>query len=105
MDAHDRRLSIWRSLCCHRFATAAQLAAEYGVSVRTIYNDMQHLSLSRPIETVRGRYHACIRLPDWYRPDPHACTPAQLALLLRLKSTLTGDDLIIMTSIIDQFSG
>lgn len=105
MDAHDRRLSIWHSLCCHRFATVAQLAAEHGVSVRTIYNDIQRLSLSHPIETVRGRHYAGIRLPDWYRPNPHAYTPVQLALLLRLKSTLTGDDLSIMSGIIDQFSG
>ena len=105
MDAHDRRLSIWHSLCRFRHATVAQLAATHGVSVRTIYYDMQRLSLSHPIETVRGRHHAGIRLPDWYRPNPHACTPIQLALLLRLKSTLTGDDLIIMSGIIDQFSG
>lgn len=105
MDAHDRRLSIWHSLCCHRFATVAQLAAAHGVSVRTIYYDVQRLSLSHPIETVRGRYYAGIRLPDWYRPNPHAYTPVQLALLLRLKFTLTGDDLSIMSGIIDQFSG
>lgn len=103
MDAHERRLSIWRSLCCHHFETVAHLAAKYKVSVRTIYYDVQFLSLSYPIETVRGRYYGGIKLPDWYKPNLHILTPAQLELLLKLKANLTGNDLAIMTSIIEQF--
>ena len=34
----------------------ANLATEFGVSVRTIKNDIDILSLSYPIETIRGRY-------------------------------------------------
>lgn len=104
MEPQERRMAIWRSLCCHRSTTVAHLATEYGVSVRTIYYDIQQLSLAYPIETVRGRYTACIRIPDWYSPKPNVYTPAQLKLLTRLKATLTGNDLVIMDSIIRQFA-
>lgn len=104
MEAHERRIAIWRSLCCHRYATVAHLAAKYHVSVRTIYYDVQILSLSYPIETVRGRYHGGVKIPDWYKPDPHVFTPAQLDLLLKLKENLTGSDLTVMSSIIAQFA-
>ena len=105
MDAHERRIAIWRSLCCHRFDTVMHLAEKYQVSVRTIYYDVQILSISYPIETVRGRYNGGIKIPDWYKPDSHVFSPAQLDLLMRLKENLTGNDLAVMTSIIEQFSG
>ncbi len=104
MEAHERRMAIWRSLCCHRFDTVAHLATKYKVSVRTIYYDVQILSLSYPIETVRGRYHGGIKIPDWYKPNPNVYTPAQLELLMKLKVNLTGNDLAVMNSIIEQFA-
>lgn len=103
MEAHERRMAIWRSLCEHRFDTVANLAGKYSVSVRTIYYDVQLLSLSYPIETVRGRYQGGIRIPDWYKPNPNTYSPAQLKLLMKLKANLTGDELVVMTSIIEQF--
>ena len=48
MEAHERRMAIWRSLCCHRQDTVAHLADEFGVSVRTIYYDVQIYTPSRP---------------------------------------------------------
>lgn len=104
MEPQERRMAICRSLCCHRSMTVARLAAEYGVSVRTIYYDVQRLSLAYPIETVRGRYTACIKIPDWYKPNPNVYTPAQLEFLLKLKANMTGNDLALMNSIIERFS-
>lgn len=104
MDAHGRWMEIWRSLCCHHYLTVASLAEKYHVSARTIYTDVQILSLSYPIEAVRGRYYGGIKLPNWYKPDLNVLTHAQFELLTRLKKELSGDDLAIMTSIIDQFS-
>ena len=103
MEAHERRMAIWRSLCCHRTTTVSRLAAEYGVSVRTIYYDIQKLSLAYPIETVRGRYTACIKIPDWYKPNPNVYSPAQIDFLLKLKANMTGNDLVLIDSIIEQF--
>ena len=104
MEPQERRMAIWRSLCCHRSMTVARLAADYGVSVRTIYYDVQRLSLAYPIETVRGRYTACIKIPDWYKPNPNVYTPAQLEFLLKLKANMKGNDLALMNSIIERFS-
>ena len=104
MEPQERRIAIWRSLCCHRSLTVAHLAAEYGVSVRTIYYDVQKLSLIYPIETVRGRYTGGIKIPDWYKQNPNLYTPAELEFLLKLKANMTGNDLALMNSIIERFS-
>ena len=79
MEAHERRMAIWRSLCCRRQDTVAHLAAEFGVSVRIIYYDVQILSLSFPIETIRGRYKGGVKLPDRYKPTPQKLTPSECA--------------------------
>lgn len=104
MGANERRKEIWRSLCCTKYDTVANLAQKFAVSVRTIYYDVQILSLSYPIETVRGRYGGGIKIPEWYKPNSNVYTPAQLALLIKVKANLSGDDLTIMTGIIERFS-
>ena len=96
-------MAIWHSLCYRRQDTVAHLAAEYNVCPRTIYYDVEFLSLIYPIESIRGRYRGGIKLPDWYTPDPNALSPAQMALLIRLQKDLKGNDLIIMDSIINWF--
>lgn len=105
MRSHERRQAIWQSLCHRRHDTAARLAAEYNVCTRTIYYDVEILSLIYPIESVRGRYHGGIKIPDWYTPKPTTFSPAQLELLIRLQENLQGADFIIMSSIISQFAG
>lgn len=103
MRSHERRMAIWHSLCYRRQDTVAHLAAEYNVCPRTIYYDVEFLSLIYPIESIRGRYRGGIKIPDWYTPDPNALSPAQMALLIRLQKDLKGNDLIIMDSIINWF--
>lgn len=104
MRCHERRMAIWHLLCYRRQDTVAHLAAEFNVCPRTIYYDVEFLSLIYPTESVRGRYRGGIKIPDWYTPNPNVYSPAELALLLRVQSTMQGADLIIMTSIIDRFS-
>lgn len=50
MKAYVRRQDIWHTLNRNRYTTVADLAAQYGVSQRTIYYDLQILSLTHPIE-------------------------------------------------------
>lgn len=64
MDARERRKAIWRSLCCTKYDTVANLAKKFDVSIRTIYYDVQALSLSYPIEAVRGRHCEESRFPN-----------------------------------------
>lgn len=56
MTPSERREAILRVLCQRRQDKIDNLAEEFGVSVRTIKNDIEELTLAHPIETVRGRY-------------------------------------------------
>ena len=58
MGAAERRQLILDLLCQRRRETISNLAAELGVSERTIRRDVEMLTLRSPIETVSGRYGA-----------------------------------------------
>lgn len=103
MGPHERRQSIWRTLCQRRQDTIENLAAEYKVSLRTIRYDVEILSLSYPLESVRGRYGGGVRVSDWYHPNQNTLCPTQMLLLKKLALTLEDDDLAVLNSIISQF--
>mgnify|MGYP001751585551 CR=1 FL=1 len=104
MTPSERRSTILRLLCKRRHETAANLAAELGVSERTIHTDLVTLSCRYPIQTVRGRFGGGIYLPDWFHMEHRALSPKQQALLLNIRKTLAGDDLQVMNSILAQFA-
>ena len=56
MRPNERRAAILDALCIRRQDTIANLAEEFGVNEKTIRRDIEELSCSYPIETVRGRY-------------------------------------------------
>lgn len=60
MTPSERREAILRVLCQRRQDKIDNLAEEFGVSVRTIKNDIEELTLAHPIETVRGTSIMCI---------------------------------------------
>ena len=62
MTASERRNAILEVLCFRRFDTVANLAFEFGVTDRTIRNDILTLSLEYPIYTTKGkRRYSCRR--------------------------------------------
>lgn len=99
MNASERRMAIWNTLCMHRQVTIGFLASKYGVSVRTIRYDVEVLSRSYPIETRAGK-NGGVRLADWFRPGNDILMPEQMDLLLKLQSEMEGKDAIIMRDII-----
>lgn len=101
---NERRQAIWEVLRLRRQDTAENLAREFGVSVRTILNDVVELTLSYPIETVRGRYGGGIKVPDWYQPTRSTLCPEQIRALKRLATSADGKDLCAINSILDQFA-
>lgn len=103
MNAVERRAEILQLLYQQRSETASNLARRFGVSVRTIKYDIEHLTLSHPIETVRGRYGGCVKVSDWYQPVRTRLCPEQVALLKKLAPSLEGKDLAVMNSILSQF--
>lgn len=80
------------------------LAMELGVCERTIRRDIEELTLTYPIETVRGRYGGGVRMADWYFQDRPKLTPKQTALLKRLAIGLHGEDLDEMNRILTHFA-
>ena len=104
MDAVERRQQIVELLCQRRKDTMQTLAAELGVSERTIRRDVEILTRSYPLETVCGRYGGGVRVADWYHLDRQRMSPKQTALLRRLAADLRGEDLEVMEQILLKFA-
>lgn len=104
MDAVERRQQILELLCQRRKDTMQNLAAELGVSERTIRRDVEILTRSYPLETVCGRYGDGVRVADWYHLDRQRMSPKQTALLRRLAADLRGEDLEVMEQILLKFA-
>lgn len=104
MDAVERRQQILELLCQRRKDTMQNLAAELGVSERTIRRDVEILTRSYPLETVCGRYGGGVRVADWYHLDRQRMSPKQTTLLRRLAADLRGEDLEVMEQILLKFA-
>ncbi len=104
MSVNERRQAIWHLLCQRRRDTIRNLATEFGVSPRTIRYDVEALTLSYPLETVRGRYGGGVKLADWYQPTRNTLCTEQMVLLKKMATSLSSDDLTVMNSIISQFA-
>ena len=104
MTPSERRSEILHLLCKRRHETAANLAVEFDVSERTIRADLVILSCYYPLQVVRGRFGGGIHLPDWFRIESRVLSRKQQALLMRVRESLTGDDLQIMNSILVRFA-
>lgn len=104
MSATERRQDLWNRLCQRRQDTIDNLAAEFKVSRRTIMYDIDALTLSYPIETVRGRYGGGVKVSDWYHPTRRTLCPEQVALLKKMATSMSGSDLVTLNSIILQFA-
>ncbi|MBP2026853.1 putative DNA-binding transcriptional regulator YafY [Acetoanaerobium pronyense] len=103
MSANERRMKIIEVLCIRRQDTMSNLAAEFKVSIGTIRNDINALSLSYPLETIRGRYCGGVRVMKGYHLNRKYLKPQQYELLERLSKKLYGNDLAVMQSIFKDF--
>lgn len=99
----ERRQSILEVLCLRRFDTIDHLADEFGVSRRTIRYDLEVLQCSYPIETVKGGGGG-VRVMDGYYIGMKYLNSGQAALLEKLSEALSGDELLMMQSILKTFS-
>ena len=79
------------------------LSDEFGVSVRTIYYDLEVLQCSYPIVTIRGGGGG-VRVMDGFYLGMKYMTNEQTALLEKLSETLSGNELSTMQSILKTFS-
>lgn len=98
----ERRMSIIETLCERRSDSIDNLAFEFGVSRRTMRNDIEILSLSFPLYTIpepRGG----VFVADGFSLGKRYLTTEQTDLLTRLIPTLSGSDADIMKSILQTF--
>ena len=84
MGIAERRAALLAVLCRRRHETIANLAAEFGVSTRTIRRDIDALSLDVPIYTQTGRYGGGIYVTENFQLDRKYFSKAELALLEKI---------------------
>ena len=103
MNFMERREAILEILCRKKRVTYQDLVREFGVARETIRKDVLDLMCSYPIETMRGRYGGGKILPE-FTLRPKRLNREQLTFLESMKSRVSGDELSILTSIIEQFA-
>ncbi len=102
--AEERRQKIIDRLYRTRRETVANLAFDFGVCIRTIANDIDALSMSHPLETVRGRHGGGVRVLDGYYSDRRYLTDAEEATLESLRHVLEGTNLANVEAILEKFA-
>ena len=102
-DTVERRLSIVAALCKRHSDTICNLAAEYGVSDRTIRTDIASLSYSFPIYTQQGNGGG-VFVDSGYTLGREYLTQEQENLLVKLSRTLSGQDAEILKTILGEFT-
>lgn len=104
MLTSSRRRMILELLCARRNIKVNELANRFGVTARTIYNDIEKLSLAYPIYTTCGQGTGGVHLLDEYTPSQHRLTAKQITFLERLLPKLSEKDQFIAESILQDFA-
>ena len=112
MDVAERRYLVLRTLCDRRYETIANLAEEFGVSVRTLRRDIEVLSMREPIYTVRGRYGGGVYVLDGYYVNKGYFDNSQKNIILKVlksaenihKDILKEQDIFMLRNMLKEFS-
>ena len=95
METAERRSEILRILCRRRHETIKNLALEFGVSERTIRRDIEVLSLTKPLDTHRGRYCGVVYVMDGYSMDRMYMKAEEVAVLQKLSRIVKETDFLL----------
>lgn len=87
MGTSERRLKMMKYLCQKKFASMPVLAAEFGVSVRTIKRDIDELGDMIPLEIKTGRYTGGVYVMQGYAWDKAYMSEEDVALLKTIRHT------------------
>lgn len=104
LTASERRETIIELLCIRRKDTISNLAKELCVSSRTIRYDIEILSCTYPLETIKGRYGGGIKVMDGYYLGRNYLKPQQEELLAKILPTLQGEDVDVLKSMLSDFA-
>ena len=83
MTMNERRAEIMRILVARRATTMPVLARTFGVTTRTIQNDILALTVDYPLETKQGN-GGCVKVADWYHPHRNLLNEEQQRTLSQL---------------------
>ena len=97
----ERRQTLLECLCERRHDKVERLAAEFGVSERTMRNDILILSCSYPVYTKQGNNGGVFVMED-FRLGERYLTARRAGLLLKLSAGLDGEEKEIMESIFER---
>ena len=100
MTTAERRQAILETLSVSRHETRQSLADKFCVAKRTIECDINVLLPTYPIYTVQGRGGG-IFMMDGYDYKKPGFTSKQFDLLMRMYSTLSGEDKQTMLEIME----
>ncbi len=103
MTANERRMAILEVLCERRYDKRANLAFEFGVSKRTIENDILELSLSYPVYTQQGT-NGGVYVMEGFELGRKYLSDKQKSLLEKVLVRLTAEERKVMQSILKEFS-
>lgn len=102
MNTADRRIEIISILSVRRRTTAKELADEFGVTIRTIQNDIQALSPGFPIYTKPGGAGGIFIRED-YKPYNNSLAPMELKVLGELYELAEGIHKKVLMQIIRKY--
>ncbi|MBR5222909.1 MAG: HTH domain-containing protein [Clostridia bacterium] len=89
MGTAERRLEIMKLLCKHRYETMANLAQEFGVSIRTIKRDIDELTFLMPLYVKGGRYGGGIYVSEDYTMDRIYMKEEEINLLVKVRELVS----------------
>ena len=92
MDTLKRRQAILEILCYRKHETMENLAAELGVSIRTIQRDVHDLSEDHPVWVSCGRYGGGVYIQKDYHLRIVELNNQERCVLKRVAGRLSGQD-------------
>ena len=102
-SAIERRQRIIEILNMRRSEKLNNLAFELNVSKRTIQYDIEVLSCSYPIDTRQGN-GGCVFVQEGFDLYERYLSEKQRDLLVRLKTTVIGEEAMVLETILQSFS-
>lgn len=104
MSANERREAILQALNARRSEKIENLAAEFGVSERTIRTTSRCSCVTTPLRPSAAVHGGGVEVAEWFHLNRRTLSPEQADLLRRLAPTLSGHDLETMNGILSQFA-
>lgn len=102
MTVSERRLAIIETLALRKKETCENLAFELGVSIRTIYYDIDALTPYYPIQVQRGKGGG-VYVDKEFKIDRRYLTDEQSYTLEEILPILTAKQAKVIQSILDTF--